>query len=209
MKQATGNIKQKGFSIIELVVVLVVFLIFLSAMVSMFISIVQQQNRVLTEQELYNQLSYTIEYMARAIRTAKLDTTGSCITANYNYALTAPVGNYYEGIKFLTNDGVCENFFVGPGTGNPGVILEETKKGGSPIWLLSNKFTIMSVRFMINGDTAPGNIQSILNAQYSSSTPQPQPRITILLDVKINTPGNVQEKIIQTTVSQRNLNFGP
>jgi len=189
---------------LEMVVVLTVFVIIITAAGGLFISLIQQQNHVLAEQELYNQVSYAIEYMGRLVRTAQTDdgTHGCSVTPGVDYALTHASGgspSYYQGIKFLTNDNnpICEEFYL-----DTDGIFKETKTVSGVATtqnLLSTKFQIVKLRFILDGST------SLASATYGDGQ---QPRVTILIDVKIPTAGNVQEKIIQTTLSQRNLNTG-
>ena len=49
---------KKGFTIIEMVVVMAVFLFIVGAAISIFISVIQNQRRVLAEQQTLNQISY-------------------------------------------------------------------------------------------------------------------------------------------------------
>ena len=58
----------KGFTLIELIVVMTVFLLVIGAAMGIFISIVQNQKKILSEQELLNQISYVEEYMSKALR---------------------------------------------------------------------------------------------------------------------------------------------
>ncbi len=103
---------EKGFTMIELLVATSVFALILFIVTNLFISIFQQQKRTLSQQELLNQTSYAVEYMSRALRMAKKDTTGGCLDADYigyNYR------SLYEGkgIRFInhSNDDVCQEFF--------------------------------------------------------------------------------------------------
>lgn len=188
--------KQKGVTLIELVVVLAVFMLIMGVTISIFISILQRQKSILGEQELLNQMSYAIEYMSRPIRTAQKDTTGSCLpSSGYIYFLTHydSVAGSYGGIKFITKDNVCQEFFL---TDNG--ILKEIKNGQASQNILSRKFKIKYVRFIINGN------KSLKIASQNDSV---QPRITMVLDVQTPTDSGQQEKIIQTTISNVNLNI--
>ncbi len=185
----------------ELVVVLALFMLIMSVVVNMFTSIVQQQKRILAEQELLNQVSYVQEYVSRAVRSAVKDAAGDCLFDNENsyagyiYLLTHYHGELgvYEGIKFITKDNICQEFFVDSADG----LLKEIKNGGSPQNILSAKFNLQHAIFIINGD------KEIYGATASDAR---QPRVTMVIDVKNQTEGN-PDKVFQTTVSQRNLNI--
>ena len=71
MFQVSG-FKNKGFTLIEVIVSMAVFLLVAGMAVSIFISIVTQQRRILSEQQLIIQLRYVLEYMSKALRMAAL-----------------------------------------------------------------------------------------------------------------------------------------
>lgn len=190
--------KSDGFTLVELVVVLVIFVIIIDVTIAIFISIIKQQKRILTEQELLNQTSYLTEYMSRSLRGAKKDTTGSCLKdgvttyPGYFYLLTHPTATFYQGVKFISRTDDCKEFFL-----DTDGVFKEKKNSLPPQNILSSKFNIKYSRFIINGN------KTLLGASEADSV---QPRLTILLDVQSGSLGNQQEKIIQTTVSLRNLN---
>jgi type II secretory pathway pseudopilin PulG len=192
---------QVGLTLTELVVVMAVFVMLISLAVSLFVSIIQHQKRILEEQELSSQVSYAMEYISRALRAAAKDQTGFCLAEGgvqhpgYQYWLTrydAATG-FYKGIKVInqSNNSWCYEFFL-----DTDGILKEINAFGVAQNLLSNKFTVKYARFVINGNKA---LQGALPSDAV------QPRITILLDIQI--PNSSQKKIIQTTISQRNLNL--
>ena len=123
----------KGFTLIELIVVMAVFLLIIGVAVGIFISVVQNQRKILSEQELINQASYAVEHMSKALRVAKKDTIGDvtqggCLGvdyAGYNYMLTRPVNGFYTGIKFInsSDNDACQEFFL------DGYVLKEIKNG--------------------------------------------------------------------------------
>jgi prepilin-type N-terminal cleavage/methylation domain-containing protein len=209
----------KGFTLIELIVVMAVFLFIIGAAITIFISIVQNQKRILAEQELLNQISYAEEYMTKALRMATVDTTGACLGqgyTNYNYRLTnRQVGSFYTGIKFLNQSNIvsgyplCQEFYLDTTTG----VLEEVKTPypyivqGSPIALTSQKLTVSSIRFGIDGTAGcygncPDGDQSTIGGTNFSSF---QPRITIVMRVKVAGLGQYPTNTLETTVSQRNI----
>jgi len=184
-----------GLTLLELIVVLAVFLVIVGATFSIFISIIGHQKRILTGQEFLNQASYTIEYMSRSIRMAARDSFGDCLNGQPGlYLLTHPnvTSGFYEGIKFVTYNNVCQEFFL-----DSDGIFKEIKDNGLAQSLMSSKFKINYARIIANGDK---NLQRLLQGDLV------QPRITISFDIQVQSSGGQQEKILQTTVSQRNLN---
>lgn len=194
LKSKKNNVSA-GLTLIELVVVLAIFMLIIGVTVSIFISIVQHQERVLVEQESLNQTSYIEEYISRTIRSAVKDIAGSCLNSGYIYLLTHynSSAGFYGGIKFVTKDGVCQEFFL-----DTDGILKEIKNGQVPQGILSSKFAIKYVRFIVDGDKSLNSV---------SGNNKVQPRVTIVLDIKTQTSLDQQEKIIQTTISNENLNI--
>ncbi len=180
-----------------------VFLLIIGVAVGIFISVVQNQRKILSEQELINQASYAVEHMSKALRVAKKDTIGDvtqggCLGvdyAGYNYMLTRPVNGFYTGIKFInsSDNDACQEFFL------DGYVLKEIKNGSpsAGVAVTSEKLKINSIRFVINGD---GRIENFVDA------PGIQPRVAIFLDIQVAGDTQQPAKKIQTTVSQRNIN---
>ena len=180
---------------VELTVVLAVISIIISVTVGIFTSFVRQQSRILTEAELLSQTSYALEYISRSVRDALEDSSGSCTgTASNYYSLTHfdAIAGSYQGIKVLSKDTVCHEFFL-----DTDGILKEIKDGQAAQPIVSDKFNIDYIRFIINGDKA---------ITSASSSDLMQPRVSISLDVVLQLNGVQQHKIIQTTVSQDALN---
>ncbi len=185
---------QAGITIIELVVVLAILFIILSTVTSIFLSFMVQQRKILQNQELLNQSAYAMEYMGRTTRTAAADTAGTCLSHVgdvYNLTNLNATTSLYQGIKFLRDDGICQQFFL-----DTDGILKEIKNGATAENMVSSKFTVKYIGFLINGNK---------NLQLANQTDLTKPRVTIIFDVKIGTDTAQQEKIIQTTVSQTSL----
>ena len=141
MKNKAKNNLCRGVTLIELVVVLAVFMIIISVTVSIFISIIQHQKRILAQQEFLNQISYVAEYMSRSIRMAVKDTTGACLNGGpglYSLKNYDASSGFYEGILFIANNGLCQDFTVDSIDG----LLKESKNGvpAHGQHILSSKF---------------------------------------------------------------------
>jgi len=195
---------QKGFTLVEIIVVMSVFLFVIGAIFLVFISSVSQQRITMLKQVSINETSYVFEYMSKALRMAKRATlTDGCIPDGYIYQLTEDDDGVYLGIKFLNylyETPLCDEFYLDKDT----KILMEKKGTDAAVPLTSNKLKINSIRFGINGangcyDTAK---PSCPNGAFFSDIDKIQPRVTILLNFQIED----EQRTIQTTVSQRNLN---
>jgi len=188
----------KGFTLIELIVVMAVFLFIIGAAIGIFISIVQNQKRVLSETQLLNQISYVEEYMSKALRMAKT-AEDSCILPGYVYLLTQYDTNLqaFRGIRFLNpsyTPTVCQEFFLdGSGTASNPYVLKEIKNGGASVALTPTNLqfdTAKPIRFAINGSdgsaSIPGSSSCSISSQCGASNADDfQPRVTILLNVAI------------------------
>lgn len=145
----------KGFTIIEMAIVIAVFLFIIGAGMGIFISIIQNQKRVLAEEQFVNQVSYLEEYVSKALRMAKTEKTEGCLIPGYIYLLTrydAGTG-LFNGIKFIngSDNNTCEEIFLS----NEGVLktLKNPIKSddSEAIALTPQDLQIKSVKFSING----------------------------------------------------------
>ncbi|MBI1866556.1 MAG: hypothetical protein HYS02_02190 [Candidatus Staskawiczbacteria bacterium] len=183
------------------------------AAVVIFISVVSHQRTILSEQELFNQMSYVLEHMSKSLRVAKKDLTGGCLeTIGYNYLLTRsdPATGLYKGIKFInqSDDDACQEFYLDNEDPN-NLVLKELKNSindSQAVAITSDKFKINSIRFGING--YDGSTNGPVGAAGGDCIPPNciQPRVTIFLEVQTKAGNNPSVKKIQTTVSQRDLN---
>jgi prepilin-type N-terminal cleavage/methylation domain-containing protein len=211
---------RKGFTLIELVVVMAVFLFIIGAAIGIFISVIQNQKKVLAEQQLINQISYVEEYMSKSLRMATTDTTGlACFGdtkyAGYIYLLThynSGMGAF-TGIKFLNqSNGVCQEFVWDTTSSNGINVLQDIKNSATAVPLTSSALQINYIKFSIDGSggstfAEPSTKNTCTSSQCGAAyTDTIQPRVTIIFNIKV--AGDSQEPVrtIQTTVSQRNLN---
>ncbi|MCX6723319.1 MAG: type II secretion system protein [Candidatus Staskawiczbacteria bacterium] len=198
--------KERGFTLIEVIVVIAVFLFIIGAAVGIFISIIENQKKILAEQQFLNQISYIEEYMSKALRMAKTAGATDCIPEGYIYELTQLKGGYYQGIKFMNQinsiNGICQEFYL-----DTDGVLKESKNNADAMPLTSDSMKINFVRFSINGsDGSVSGLTCDIGHCGASNIDGIQPRATILLNVKIPGDNKEPDRTIQTTVSRRNLN---
>jgi len=201
-KVDTGG--QGGFTLIELIVVMAVFLFVIGAAIGIFLSIVKSQKQVLAEQQLINQISYVEEYMSKALRMAKTEEINEDCLVDYSpgldhsdyhygyvYLLTRrdSVTGQYNGIKFLNQSNedsfgspACQEFYL-----DADGILKEIKtffpyseEDGQAVALTPTSIKINNIKFVTNG----------LRANGVSEQDVVQPRVTVSLNVSI--PGDSQ-----------------
>jgi len=173
----------KGFTLVEMLVVIAIFSVITGAAVSIFISTIRIQRYSLTSQQLLDQTSYALEYMTRFIRMASKDSDGSCLSiTKSNYQITQ--SGY--GLKFENYKGECQEFYLEEGQ------LYEEIDGDEGISLTSDGLDITDFQVYLSGQLQTDNYQ---------------PRVTIFL--KAEGKGMVSNPKIrlQTTISQRDIDI--
>lgn len=175
---------KQGYTLIEVLTTITIFLLISGAIFGLFTSSLVAQRKALASQKIFDNVSYVIEYMSRALRMALKDDIGGV-----NCLLVAQDKSNFEithsgsGIKFREYKGTgCQEFYLEAGR------LKENKEG-TINFLTPDKMKINSLKFDIFGENQVDEFQ---------------PRVTIFLDME--TTGAAVAKIqIQTTISQRNL----
>lgn len=167
----------KGFTLVEMLIVVLIFSIVIGAAVGVFVSAIKIQKYNLTYQQLLNQVSYAMEYMSRAVRMAAKD-DGTCGFSGENYKVSD--GN--RKIEFRNYKGECQEFYWDT----------DTNQLVSSSALTSDDFEITSLNFIVVGASDSDNIQ---------------PRVTISMQVQGKGSGYQPKVNIQTTISQRNLDI--
>ncbi len=179
------NVKMnRGFTLIEMLITVVIFSIVIGTATGVFVSAIRLQKYNLAYQQLLDQTSYAMEYMGRAIRMAK---RGGCIIGS----------NYYEGvdqgtghsIKFATYHNECWGFFLEDSTKRLKV-WKETGEGEGEYYLTSDDFDVTSFNVVVSGDEIDDDLQ---------------PRVTIFMEIQGRGSGYQPKMKIQTTISQRDL----
>lgn len=179
--------QNKSFTLIELLVALAVFSIIMAAVAGIFISGLKAQKLILAKRELLDQTSYLMEYTSRAMRMAKKDLDGSCITAKKNYELTrGGNGIKFEKFDFATQQVICQEFFRDTTTNR----LMENKAG---VELPLTSGALLVEVFNIGPATGWDQEDNL------------QPRVTFSLSIK--TKPEMAKIRIQTTISQRALDI--
>lgn len=174
--------KNRGVTLIEILVVISVFSIFLTSVVSLFASAMKEQRKGLDKAYLLNQGSFTAEYVSRALRMAQKDSTGACITRGLNYQITRG-GN---GIRFLNyRTGInCQEFYLENGK-------IKVEKAGTSIDLTPDGLSVEALNFDLSGEDQDDGLQG---------------KVTFTWQLR-STGLAIQDLKLQTTVSQRELDI--
>ena len=132
----------RGFTIVELLVSVLIFSMVTLIAVGIFTFTLRFQKQSLAEQDIIGQVSYTMEYLGRAVRMARKDPSGACLTGsgpNFNYE-TNPNS---DRIRFLNYRNICQEFFL------DGVQLKERKSSDSSAANFLQSFPLTSPRLRV------------------------------------------------------------
>lgn len=170
-----------GFSLVEMIVALGIFLVVISMVVLFFNQSLVAQRRVFSSQNIQDNLRYAIEFMTREIRMGSgFDVgEGAPSVRGYSYLLASDV------LKFKNSKGefVTYSWDQNAALSNYHLIL----RNGQPI--ISQNVEVYDFAFVLNQGLQ-------------------QPRITIIIKAQIKDAKKPEEQIpiiVQTTVSPRNL----
>jgi len=195
--------KEKGFTLVEVLIAIFVFLMLMGAIINLLVSAVQTQMVVSGEQKAVEEISYITEYMSRSLRMAKRDDSGSCLGIpykNYNYLLLDMESgeDYGSRIRFLNYQDQCQEFFIGKGIGcEEGTICERKSsddnydEGKEPIPMTSSRIDVQHLYFW--RQVAGWHLDS-------------EEQSKVMVNMKFKPEGSDVSIILQTTISQRNLN---
>ena len=175
--------KEQGFTLLEMLVSLVVFVLIGGAAFNLLVAAIAGQRAALTNQTVVDQISSAAEYMSRAIRQAKKDIADLCLTSGTHVNYEVSGGG--KALRFLDKEGFCREFSFASGAIREQKSADGTAAGlaASPIVLLtSDDIVIQGLQFFIQGQAQP-------------PADTLQPRVTFFIDA--------QGLELQTTVSQR------
>ena len=186
----------RSVTLIELLVAITIFSLCVATVAGLFISAVKVQKRVLATQELIDQASYALDYMARALRMAIKDEDGTCLTT------VGPEHNYETDnnkIRFLKYDPelnaeICQEFFLDLADNfrlKEKKSANETDNFSIPVPITSPDLRVLLFNINISGDVLGDGLQ---------------PRVTFFLGIAGKQTSLGRPIIqVQTSISQRNL----
>jgi prepilin-type N-terminal cleavage/methylation domain-containing protein len=193
MMDKISNLKEKGFTLIEMLASIGIFSILMVVLSGIFLSAMQSQIQIAYTQYLINDANYALDYMGRAIRMAQRDTDGGCVgTSRYGFLPSSGVSST---ITFLDYNSKCHKFYLESGKVKEVVSATKYSSGfaSAPIdERTSEKSNVLDLKFNIRGGT---------------DSDDKQPFITIMMKSQANTQNTESLPFItvQTSVSQRNL----
>jgi len=188
--------KNKGFTLIEMLVTMFVFTLILEAAIAILISAIRLQEFNLAYFKITDQTSYVLEYMSRQIRMARRDDEGDCIGTNLRFRIQQTPPMETAGLMFRDSNDVCKGFFLS--SDKRIKEYDSSRVGGDQILPLTPSDIEISCF---------GSSGSCFDLQGESATDAIQPRVTISMKVKGKNQGAQPVANVQTTVSARNLDF--
>ncbi len=195
--------KKSGFTLVEILMSVFIFTIIIATLSGIFVSSVRNQKRALSSEKILSETSYALEYMSRALRMAKKDSTGACITAGAGYNYENPGGDISKirFIKYDTSQGndVCYEFFLEDNKIKEKRSIDISDNFGPALSLTSNEIIISRFNPLDTLEPLRFKITGAIDSDIF------QPKVTIFLEVKAAEGSQPPKLRIQTTVSQRNL----
>lgn len=174
----TGD-KQQGITLLEILIAISMFSVVIIGAIGLFVSLIKNQQALLDRAYVLNTLSYSTEYMSKAIRMAQKDIDGNCVGSNENFVLIGP-----SNIKFLNYNNECQEFLLENQT-------LKVKKLNATQDLTPNSIIVESLNFVLYGE---------------SQLDTKQPKVSFVLKAKAKN-SIAPSFLIQTTVSQRMLDI--
>jgi len=152
---------KKGFTLVELLVSMTIFLIVMVSVIELFISGIKTQKKTLALQTLSDNTSYAVEYMSRKIRMAKKDLTSGC-----NFESVA------DGIRFLNYEKEDQWFIL-----DNGQIKEKQGSDSGFTALTSDNFQVNKLSFGLSGECQADNLQPRVTIVMEIRTKEVEPQI--------------------------------
>lgn len=177
MKNIKSKIKnKKGFTIIELLVAISIFVTMILSITEIFAKVNEGQRHAIAAQNIQESMRYAFEVIAKEIRMAKLDQSGTCIGTGKLYEENVDGTT----LKFLNYRDECVTYYLEDD------ILKVDRNtniaNASPVAVRVSNLIFSSVDF--------GGIV--------------QPRVTIKMEIEaVGKEIDKQKTILQTTISSR------
>ncbi|MFA5169536.1 MAG: type II secretion system protein [Candidatus Paceibacterota bacterium] len=183
----------KAFTMVETMVSIALFGFISIVLINVFVSAIKGQTRILQNQELMDQSTYVLEYMAKILRMAQKDTAGDCTgTAGANYGVGINSINFVA-YDTMEEDYRCRQFIL------ENDIIKERRSTDESAANLGASQDMTSSKVKVEGLTfgVTGNVVGDLV----------QPKVTVMVKMESNISLNPPEITVQTSVSQRSLDI--
>jgi prepilin-type N-terminal cleavage/methylation domain-containing protein len=202
---SSTTIKNRGFTLIEMLVSLSLFTIVVTIAVGAFLSLIGASKGVQSEQSVMTTLTFVLDSMTREIRTGSnyycntrtvLDGT-PVSTTTVNDCANSHVADhgmsFIEAGTSLTSGGGSKRIAYYFDTSSATNTIMRKVGTGSPQSIVSDGITITNAQFFVTGTIRLG-----------AGTDINQPTVTIILEARDETGATTT---LQTTVTQRELDI--
>jgi len=170
--------KYQGFTLAESLAAAFVFIIFITSCVTLYINIHSTQRALSNFSLVCDDLSFTIERMAREIR--------------MGYRFSSPNPNGGDKISFTNSRGENVTYRLNPSRKR----IERVVNGGSEVLILtSENIEVEDLRFYLTGENTKDDLQ-------------PKVTISIKFKSISGKESEKYEKTVQVSVSSRQLDMG-
>ncbi|HZX49834.1 MAG TPA: prepilin-type N-terminal cleavage/methylation domain-containing protein [Candidatus Paceibacterota bacterium] len=177
----------KGFTLIEVLVAFFLFVLVMGGAFSGMQQAITVQRDALEKRAAVEELSFAMEYLARALRGAQKDLAGDCLPAGYTFEATTR-------IRWLDRNNRCREIFSDAGHDfSERISSDSTPSFGTPRGLISNDFDADVFWFRVFGEYQGDAVD---DPDYI------QPHVTIGVLLRSN-HDNRELVSMQTTISTR------
>lgn len=180
-----NNHNKVGFSLIEMLLAVSIFVIIILSATRIFQLVVQGQRQAIAAYQVQENLKYFFEVMSKEVRMATMDTAGDCYpTAAVDQLYTAETDNLY----FKNFAGQCVHYFIANDNGVNRFKIERDLSSG---YITTSNININSLKFNIRS-----NVVSGAQAEQAS--------VTVNLQAEAVAPELDKSQItLQTTITSR------
>jgi len=179
------NHNKKGFSLIEMLLAISIFVIIMLSATRIFQLVVQGQRQAIAAYHVQENLKYFFEVMSKEVRMATMDTSDTCYPfGSVDELYRAEEDNLY----FKNFEGKCVHYFI---ENDEGINRFKIKRDESSGYITTTSININSLKFIVKANTVGG-----LQGQ--------QPSVTVNLQAEAMAPElDKSEMTLQTTITSR------
>jgi prepilin-type N-terminal cleavage/methylation domain-containing protein len=176
---------KKGFSLIEMLLAISIFVIIMLSATRIFQLVVQGQRQAIAAYHVQENLKYFFEVMSKEVRMATMDTAQECYPFDAENKLYVAEDNH---LYFKNFEGECVHYFI---ENDNGVNRFKIERGGNSGYITTSNININSLKFIVKANAVGG-----LQAQ--------QPSVTVNLQAEAIAPElDKSEMTLQTTITSR------
>lgn len=183
MKIKYQKFNKSGFSLVEVLVATMIFVVIITSTLNIFKIVVESQRGAIATQNVEESLKYFLEVTGKEIRMAKRNTDGLCVSLPSTDIYKISAAN--DQLEFLNYHNECVVYSLE--TTSEGVTRFAISRNGQKDYITPNKVNVSNLFFSLHPETA-----------------EQQPAITMgLTAYALGKDTTKSEMKIQTTLSSR------